>query len=436
MIPPGVLSCYRSIARRRIPRFIVGIPVGLWLLSVVGGYLEEPYPEETTLSALRSCHAEWTVATRLESTHPLLQHFLLWKSATTAKGDWPAQFHRIDRESGLERETRQASAIIEALVAGKSPGPFLPAQSTLESRGLWAWEAEALTAEGSPPDWAGPLLKEHETMSETIFDLWVGSSVLWLGTLVVGLPFLPDALKCFRLSSHKPASPTTRVWRPSWVLSLVLMLIVFDDYIYSSVYLFLEAVMPGEANLKFLVSDSLWRLIPPVVLSLCCIAVWKHAPRVLGLDRPPALRPVLGMLAVYVLFDTTLFLAMDQFGLLRKEAFISSLEDGTFGLFYAIISGVVMAPLVEEVMFRGFLFQSLDRRRGFWTATLVSTVIFVLIHFYGIYGSLSVASFGILACVLYRATGSLWTPIAYHAAVNAVITANTWPVYNGIYSLP
>jgi len=50
------------------------------------------------------------------------------------------------------------------------------------------------------------------------------------------------------------------------------------------------------------------------------------------------------------------------------------------------------------------------------------------------HGSLAVASFGMLACVLYRATHSWWTPIIFHAVTDGIITAASWPLDNGLYS--
>ena len=94
-----------------------------------------------------------------------------------------------------------------------------------------------------------------------------------------------------------------------------------------------------------------------------------------------------------------------------------------------VASGVILAPLVEEVVFRGVLFQSYLRRFGFWLALLLSTLFFVVIHFYGVSGSLSVAFFGMAACALYRATGSLWSGIVFHALTNGLIFGTMWPVY-------
>jgi membrane protease YdiL (CAAX protease family) len=96
-----------------------------------------------------------------------------------------------------------------------------------------------------------------------------------------------------------------------------------------------------------------------------------------------------------------------------------------------VLTTVVMAPLAEEVLFRGFLFGQLRRRAGwsFWGAALVGLVPFSLGHFYqgyetnhgiwGLVGVLAITGAGHLffAWLLER-WGDLWVPIGMHALMN------------------
>ena len=43
---------------------------------------------------------------------------------------------------------------------------------------------------------------------------------------------------------------------------------------------------------------------------------------------------------------------------------------------------VLIAPVVEETMFRGLMLRTLMRRWGFWPAALASSAIFALFHTY------------------------------------------------------
>jgi membrane protease YdiL (CAAX protease family) len=90
----------------------------------------------------------------------------------------------------------------------------------------------------------------------------------------------------------------------------------------------------------------------------------------------------------------------------------------------AILVAVVMAPLVEEVLFRGLLFQSMRRRVGLWPAALLSTAVFAVVHVEIIF-SQPVALAGLFALGTFLAwafhrTGSLVVPIIGHAVFNGI----------------
>lgn len=84
--------------------------------------------------------------------------------------------------------------------------------------------------------------------------------------------------------------------------------------------------------------------------------------------------------------------------------------------FFAI---AVLAPLVEELLFRGFLQNALARHMPFWAAIILSSFGFALVHGqpYAIPGLMSLSlAFG----YLYHRTGSLRTNIILHMANNAI----------------
>jgi membrane protease YdiL (CAAX protease family) len=82
----------------------------------------------------------------------------------------------------------------------------------------------------------------------------------------------------------------------------------------------------------------------------------------------------------------------------------------------------VIAPLGEELFFRGFFFGSLRNWRGPWLAAVLTGVVFGLIHA----GSAPVgylvplAFFGFGLCLLYHFSGSLYPCIALHALNNSI----------------
>ncbi len=79
--------------------------------------------------------------------------------------------------------------------------------------------------------------------------------------------------------------------------------------------------------------------------------------------------------------------------------------------------------VIEEVLFRGFLFRLIDKVAGTWWALLTTSALFGAAHAFNpgatIVSSLAIAlEAGVLLGAAYSATGRLWLPIGLHAAWN------------------
>ncbi len=93
-----------------------------------------------------------------------------------------------------------------------------------------------------------------------------------------------------------------------------------------------------------------------------------------------------------------------------------------------ILTAVVIAPIAEELIFRGYIFGVLRRYAGRWWAMLISASVFAAIHAH----IPSLAGLFVLAVALtlvYEGAGSLWAPILMHALFNGltVILTLAWP---------
>jgi uncharacterized protein len=96
---------------------------------------------------------------------------------------------------------------------------------------------------------------------------------------------------------------------------------------------------------------------------------------------------------------------------------------------YAVLAVIVVliAPVIEETVFRGLLLRSFMWRTGFWPAALASSVIFALFHTYEVdtlSGALTLAGvifvLGLSNCLLARWSGRLAAGIIVHALFNAL----------------
>lgn len=87
-----------------------------------------------------------------------------------------------------------------------------------------------------------------------------------------------------------------------------------------------------------------------------------------------------------------------------------------------VVLVTVVAPLGEELFFRGFVFGALRNWNGPWLAALISGIVFGGVHL----GSSPVGYLvplmilGIGLCLLYDWTGSLYPAIALHALNNSI----------------
>lgn len=104
---------------------------------------------------------------------------------------------------------------------------------------------------------------------------------------------------------------------------------------------------------------------------------------------------------------------------------------GVVGLIIAWLAAGVVAPLVEETFFRGFVFPAFRQRFGFRKAALLNGLFFGLVHFTPT-AFVPLFVLGVLLCVLYQATNSLWPPILMHSTVNTLAVLAAYAVERGL----
>jgi membrane protease YdiL (CAAX protease family) len=100
------------------------------------------------------------------------------------------------------------------------------------------------------------------------------------------------------------------------------------------------------------------------------------------------------------------------------------------GLLLLLIGVVLVAPVMEELAFRGVVLRGLMRRMSFWPSALASSVLFAALHLAGVVQVAAVPTvlftvmlFALLQCVLVRRTGRLGPAMAVHGVLNLLITA-------------
>jgi membrane protease YdiL (CAAX protease family) len=124
----------------------------------------------------------------------------------------------------------------------------------------------------------------------------------------------------------------------------------------------------------------------------------------------------IGLLIGFGLYTVCILILMVM-GIYRVEGF-NPLTFLLPALAMAVSSGVF-----EELLFRGVLFGSIERMFGSWTALVVSSLLFGLVHLMNPQATMEGALFiaveaGILLAGAYMLTGRLWMSMGFHFSWN------------------
>ena len=143
-----------------------------------------------------------------------------------------------------------------------------------------------------------------------------------------------------------------------------------------------------------------------------------------GLVRASIGSAVGAMIAIWIGFIVFSLLWRSAISLDEPQTLPDQLgiEGSTLNLVLVVVIITVLAPVGEELLFRGFIFRALRNWRGFLPAAIITGVIFGAAHIGSspIGYALPLAAFGFGLCVLYQSTGSLYPCIALHALNNAL----------------
>lgn len=160
---------------------------------------------------------------------------------------------------------------------------------------------------------------------------------------------------------------------------------------------------------------SRWRF-KPLRETLASLGLRRFAPSALGWM-------LLALFAYYVAAALFASLVLQP----EQEDIGGELGVGDENLLVAVSAVVLiagLAPIAEELFFRGFLFSGLRGRLSLWPAALIAGLVFGAIHAAtGITTVVPLATLGVALCWLYEKTGSLWPCVIAHAINNGLALA-------------
>ncbi len=163
---------------------------------------------------------------------------------------------------------------------------------------------------------------------------------------------------------------------------------------------------------------------------------WRKAPwRLLGFTRLPLLRDVGKAALGFVIYFTLLLViggiaaAVFHINMDQKQELGFDTVRGIGDKLLVFVSLVLLPPIVEETLFRGFLFTGLRKKLKLLPALLITSLLFASPHLAegsgGVLWMAGIDTFllSVVLCYLREKTGALWAGVAVHMLKNGVAFA-------------
>ena len=229
-------------------------------------------------------------------------------------------------------------------------------------------------------------------------------------------------------------------WGPGDIILFFVLLAMAFGFLVLSVNLFiasgllntvLEIFNISEINsLVVIVTAALIQAVVMVTLVLLVCFVKNRGTWVdLGLGMSRVLPFKSGLLSGFGLLIVSMaygFIAGQLAGDIPAQGILEQMGEfeGLVGILSLGLVVVVLAPLSEELVFRGFIFGALRKRSGFLVSGVLSSLAFTIIHlqFHPVL-FIQIFILGFLLALVYERTHNLVVPMLAHGVYNLAIAA-------------
>jgi membrane protease YdiL (CAAX protease family) len=270
-------------------------------------------------------------------------------------------------------------------------------------------------------------------------DLAIYGWLAILGAVLFTAGLLYSAIRQLRVRSYLPPER----YRGPNVVVLVLLVLVLASVITAPFGSDAAALLMGEGELTFLGAAVLLVATQASMLLVSWLLVFRPGalqalPSLPGRDPAGALLTGFGW-GIPAWIGATLASA-GVVWLLESIGFDAEPQAAEQAIalvdpWLVVIAVVILAPIAEEIFFRGVVFNAWLREGGPRWALFGSSALFALIHL-SVVAVVPIFLLGLALAWVYRRTGNLLAPIAMHATVNGISVALALLVRFDIVRLP
>lgn len=222
-------------------------------------------------------------------------------------------------------------------------------------------------------------------------------------------------------------APRTPRW-PAWYAPVAFVVVVGTSTVLTGMLLAITGTSTKDSSATVTIAATLIQAAAFIGTALM-FASFVEKPRLwqFGLRRarfwPAVGWAALGLLSFYTF--AAVYAALVRPDVKQTVTRDLGADQGTAGLIAAGLVVIVVAPIAEEFFFRGFFYGALRNRFSVPLAAVLGGLVFGSIHwdFSSAHSLLIVpplAMLGLMFCLIYERTGSLFPVIALHAINNAV----------------
>jgi hypothetical protein len=154
------------------------------------------------------------------------------------------------------------------------------------------------------------------------------------------------------------------------------------------------------------------------------VRAWQLGLRPPRVGWPRAVLMIVGLIVLFIVLNV-IWAALFNPGKEKILEQLGSNENAALLLLSAALTCVV-APISEEILFRGFIFTALRSWRGTIPAAVITGVLFGAVHAGSapVLDLVPLAALGFGLCLLYRYSGSLYPCIVAHSLNNSIAFAS------------
>lgn len=219
-----------------------------------------------------------------------------------------------------------------------------------------------------------------------------------------------------------------------WDVAKVIILFIFFGYIVIMIESVLVRYLPilKDDNVRMILNSSVLDILGVIFILYFCMIEHKEKMIALGISMKNFARNVCYGMAGYIAMIPILV------GILAATAIIVNIikyvppkqpvvelflkEKNVTFLAYTSIFAAIFGPMIEELFFRGFMYNAFKKHIGFFWAMMITSATFAALHAHSV-GFVPILALGMLLAYMYERTGTLVAPVVIHMTHNLAMVA-------------